>query len=96
VKIPVMKKCVIMIVEVTQMLMSLKTVTCAVNSEEEGTEEDVMSESARVKWPRLDDQGDWQWKKVDQSYFPRKIPFSEINDPRTVYQKCIGGFQVIF
>jgi hypothetical protein len=60
VKISVMKKCVIMIVELTQIFMSLKSVTSAMNSEDEGTEEDVMSESARVKWPRFEDQGDWQ------------------------------------
>jgi hypothetical protein len=38
---------------------SEESVTSAINSEDEGTEE-VVSESARVKRPRLEDQGDWQ------------------------------------
>jgi hypothetical protein len=29
----------------------------------------------------LENLGDWQWEKVDQSYFPSKIPLFEISCP---------------
>jgi hypothetical protein len=52
-----------MILEVTQIFLNLKSVTLEINSENEETEE-VVSD-ARAKRPRLEDQGEWHWEKVD-------------------------------
>jgi hypothetical protein len=35
----------------------------------------------RAKRPRHEDLGNWQWKKVEDSYCPSKIQFSEISSP---------------
>jgi hypothetical protein len=75
---------------------SEERVTSAVKSENEGTEEESVCETARVKRPRLEGQGDWQWEKVDQSYFPSKIPFSEISGRVHFVRSASEAFKLYF
>jgi hypothetical protein len=64
-----------------------------IHSENGEIKKELVSD-ARVKRPRLEYQGDWQWDK-DDSYYRSKIQFSDIISP-IVCQKCIRGFQGIF
>jgi hypothetical protein len=75
---------------------SEESVTSAINSEDKGTEEESVSESARMKRPRLEKQGEWQWGKVSQSYSPRKIPFSEISGPVQCVRSASEAFKLYF
>jgi hypothetical protein len=65
-----------------------------INSENYETEEFVGD--ARVKRPRQEDQGDWQWKKVDDSYSPSKIQFSEISGPIQSIKCALEAFKLYF
>jgi hypothetical protein len=61
------------------------------------SEECLFSDKLRkcAKWRPLEDLGDRQWGKVDESYCRSKIQFSEISD-LVVSQHYIEGFQVTF
>jgi hypothetical protein len=84
-KISVMKKCAIMIVEVTQILLNLESVTPAMNSENEETEEESVKDERAVR-SKLEDQDEWHWKKVYESYRLIKIPFSETMAPYSLLE----------
>jgi hypothetical protein len=75
---------------------SEESVTSAINSEDEGTEEESASASVGVKRSRLENQCDWQWEKVDESYFPSKIQFSEISGPVQSVRSASEAFKLYF
>jgi hypothetical protein len=74
---------------------SEESINSAINSENEESEEELRC-AARVKRPTLEYQGDWQWGKVDNSYCPSKIQFSEISGPTQSVRSALKGFQIIF
>jgi hypothetical protein len=74
-----------MIVEVTQIFLNLESITPAMNSENEDTEEESVTDARAVR-PRLEDQGEWHWEKVYESYCHIKIPFSETIAPHSLLE----------
>jgi hypothetical protein len=55
-----------------------------------------MSESARVKWPRFEDQGDWQWEKLDQLTFLEKFYFLKSMAPVQSVRNASEAFKFYF
>jgi hypothetical protein len=79
----------------TNIYKSEESINSGINLENEESEEELMC-AARVQRPTLEYQGDWQWGKVDSSYRPSKIRFSEISSPIQPVRSASKAFKLYF